>query len=165
MKIYETTIKYRDTGLRTESAFRKLDKPSLVAEYMAGVFDENPFQEQVWLIFLNRKYAPMGRLLLTVGTLTSALITPREVFSAACKASAASIILCHTHPSGDPSPSSADFKITRQIMEASEIMGIEVTDHVIIGQKSDDPMGRGYYSFREAGSIPGCSERLAACAE
>jgi DNA repair protein RadC len=68
-------------------------------------------------------------------------------------ASAAAIVCVHNHPSGDPGPSAADLSITKLLREASKTVEIDLLDHVIIGTKDDDPLGRGYYSFREAGLL------------
>jgi DNA repair protein RadC len=59
----------------------------------------------------------------------------------------------HNHPSGDPSPSAADIQLTRQLREAATAVDIPLLDHVIIGLRGADPLGRGYYSFREAGLL------------
>jgi len=59
----------------------------------------------------------------------------------------------HNHPSGDPAPSSADIQVTRRLREAAAAVDIELADHLILGAKSSDPAGRGYYSFREAGLL------------
>jgi len=88
-----------------------------------------------------------------VGTATAALAHPREVFRIAVLASASSIIAVHNHPSGDPSPSAADIQLTRQLREAGQALDIPVLDHVIIGNVLDDPLSRGYYSFREVGLL------------
>jgi len=69
-----------------------------------------------------------------LGTLTTNLVHPREVFQPAVQYSAVAIILAHNHPSGDPEPSEDDIKITQQIVEASKIINIEVLDHIIIGK-------------------------------
>ena len=79
----------------------------------------------------------------SIGTLNASLVHPREVFKPAIEVSAASIVIIHNHPSGDPEPSRADIEITQQIKKAGDIMGINVMDHVIIGD--------GYYSFRKKG--------------
>ncbi len=75
----------------------------------------------------------------------SSLVHPREVFKAAILANAAAIICVHTHPSGDPSPSAEDMEITRRLVEAGKILGIEVLDHVIIGDR--------WVSLKERGCI------------
>ena len=63
------------------------------------------------------------------------------------------MICAHNHPSGDPAPSAADIKITRQLREAGQAVDITLLDHVILGNASADPTGRGYYSFRESGLL------------
>ena len=76
----------------------------------------------------------IGKELISVGTLNSSLIHPREVFNPAIKASANSIILVHNHPSGDCKPSNEDKEVTKKLQDAGKIVGINVLDHVIIGK-------------------------------
>lgn len=109
--------------------------------------------EKFWVLALNRKNRLLKCIEITSGTATSALAHPREVFREAIKESATAILCAHNHPSGDPTPSSADIKVTRQIREASQAVDIPLLDHVIIGQVQSDPAGLGYYSFREAGML------------
>ncbi len=109
--------------------------------------------EKFWVLSLNRRNRLLLRQEISSGTATSALVHPREVFRAAIKAGACSIIAVHNHPSGDPAPSSADLQITRQLATAARAVEISLLDHVIIGHPSRDPAGRGYYSFREAGLL------------
>jgi DNA repair protein RadC len=87
----------------------------------------------------------------TKGTATNCLVHPREVFREAIRHNASAIVAVHNHPSGDPAPSRADIQVTRQLRESAKIVGIELTDHIIIGYKPRDPQGLGYYSFNEAG--------------
>jgi DNA repair protein RadC len=110
-------------------------------------------QESFWVIFLNRRNHALGRQMLTLGTLTCTLIHPREVLRAAILASAAAILVAHNHPSGDPSPSAADIQLTRQLREACTATDIPLLDHIICGERDADPIGKGYYSFREAGLL------------
>jgi DNA repair protein RadC len=84
------------------------------------------------------------------GTLDTILVHPREVFKPAIAASAASIILVHNHPSGDPSPSEADIRATRDLIRAGQLLKIEVLDHVIIGAKTQD-RPKDYVSMRDLG--------------
>lgn len=150
MKIYNVEIRY---SLVREDAAEVVNNPFKIVEYMRGAFDERPEQESFWVILLNRKNFPKGRHMVTIGTATAALAHPREVFRAAIVGSAASIVCVHNHPSGDPSPSSADIQLTRQLREAATAIDIPLLDHVIIGDISCDPMKKGFYSFREAGLI------------
>ncbi len=82
----------------------------------------------------------------SVGTLTNALVHPREVFEPPIRCGAAHIILAHNHPSGDPAPSAEDHRLTRVLKDAGTLLGIPVTDHVIIG-------GDGFFSFAEEGVL------------
>jgi DNA repair protein RadC len=102
-------------------------------------------QEAFCTITLNTKNRLIKRHLVTLGTLNSTYVHPREVFRTAIQDSAAAIIIAHNHPSGDPSPSSDDLKITRRLIEAGRIIDINVLDHVIIGDTS--------VSLREAGLV------------
>ncbi|MEI7901195.1 MAG: JAB domain-containing protein, partial [bacterium] len=83
----------------------------------------------------------------TRGILDSSPVHPREVFREAVRDSAASVILSHNHPSGDPTPSKEDIDITRRLIEAAKILGIRIVDHIIIGRPSADTPG--HVSLRE----------------
>ena len=110
-------------------------------------------QEAFYCVYLDRKNHPMGRHLITLGTATSTLVSPKEVFRGAIIAGTVALIVAHNHPSGDPAPSSADIQVTRQLREAARVLDFELLDHVIVGDTKADPAGRGFYSFREAGLI------------
>ncbi len=99
-------------------------------------------QEMFYALYLNTKGCLIKKQLLFVGSLSSAVVHPRELFKYAVTLSAASIILVHNHPSGDPTPSKSDEAITDVMIRNGELMDIKVVDHIIIGK------GR-YYSFRE----------------
>jgi DNA repair protein RadC len=85
------------------------------------------------------------------GSLNESLAHPREIFKPAIAHSAYSLILVHNHPSGDPSPSEADLRLTRRLVEAARILQVTLLDHVIIGLPL--PGRSGYFSFKEAGVI------------
>lgn len=150
MRVYEATLSYR---LVQAGQAEPLSRPEQVANYLRSAFEESPIQEAFWVVLLNRKNRPLARLRISLGTLTSSLVHPREVFRAAMLGSAAAIIVAHNHPSGDPAPSSADVEVTLRLREAAKIVDIELIDHVIVGDAVSDPRGLGYYSFREAGVI------------
>jgi DNA repair protein RadC len=80
-------------------------------------------------------------------------VHPREVFREAIRAAASAIICAHNHPSGDPAPSAADIRVTRQLREAALTVEIDLLDHVIVGSPVADPAGVGWYSFRSAGLL------------
>jgi DNA repair protein RadC len=87
---------------------------------------------------------------ITDGTLDTILVHPREVFKAAIAANAAAVVLAHNHPSGDPTPSEADIKVTRDLIRAGQLLKIDVLDHVIIGRATPE-RPRDYASLRELG--------------
>jgi len=103
-------------------------------------------REHFMVLYLDRKGGLIVKEDISVGGLHSSIAHPREVFKTAVKRSAASIILAHNHPSGDPAPSREDIEITRRLVDAGHIMGIEVLDHVIIGENI-------YCSLKEKGLI------------
>lgn len=150
MRIYEATISYNLVSLGENLT---LDTPAKAAQYLSGAFDCHPHQESFWVLMLDRKNKPIGRIMVTLGTVSATLVEPREVLKPAILASASAIIVAHNHPSGDPAPSAADVRVTRQLREACEIVGIKLLDHVVIGTPESDPTGIGFYSFRDAGVI------------
>jgi DNA repair protein RadC len=109
--------------------------------------------EKFWVLCLNRRNRLLKRVEVSSGTATATLAHPREVFRPAIRESAAAVVCAHNHPSGDPSPSAADIQLTRQLREAATAVDIPLLDHVILGRSGADPLGRGYYSFREAGLL------------
>ncbi|KRF18567.1 RadC family protein [Paenibacillus sp. Soil787] len=92
-------------------------------------------KEHFVCLFLNTKNHLLAQETLSMGSLNASIVHPREVFRAAIKRSSASIICVHNHPSGDPTPSPEDIQLTHRLMEAGTIIGIEVLDHVIIGDQ------------------------------
>lgn len=134
--------------LKTELAVKEaaydgtlLNTPDQVETYLADI--KHAAQECFIVIALNAKNRVIERHLVSLGTASSALVHPRECFRALIQSGASAAILAHNHPSGDPTPSSEDIKITRQLVGAGEIMGIKVLDHVVIGDSA--------LSLREAG--------------
>ncbi|GGD54586.1 RadC family protein [Paenibacillus nasutitermitis] len=107
-------------------------KPSDAANFM---MEELRYlkKEHFVCLFLNTKNHVIHHETLSVGTLNASLVHPREVFRAAIKCSSASIICMHNHPSGDPTPSPEDITLTRRLVEAGELVGIDVLDHLVIG--------------------------------
>lgn len=93
-------------------------------------------QEHLVVLFLNTKNQIIHRQTIFIGSLNASIVHPREIFREAVKRSAASIICAHNHPSGDPSPSKEDIHVTRRLVEAGKIMGIELLDHLVIGNNS-----------------------------
>ncbi|WP_426448675.1 RadC family protein [Paenibacillus sp. S-38] len=92
-------------------------------------------KEHFVCLFLNTKNHVIGQETLSMGSLNASIVHPREVFRSAIKRSSASIVCAHNHPSGDPTPSPEDIALTRRLAEAGEIVGIEVLDHLVIGDR------------------------------
>jgi len=103
-------------------------------------------QEHFKGIYLNSRKRIIRTETLFVGSLNESVVHPREVFQIALEENAAALILVHNHPSGDPTPSSFDIEMTKELVKAGEILGISVLDHVVIGDKK-------YFSLREKGLI------------
>ncbi len=91
-------------------------------------------QEEFHIVTLDTKLQVINRHQITVGTLDASLVHPREVFRAAIRDAAASILLVHNHPSGDPTPSREDYAVTERLKKSGEIVGIQVIDHVVVGR-------------------------------
>lgn len=102
--------------------------------------------EKFLVIATDIKNKPTAVIEVGAGILDASLVHPREVFSAAVGAGAASIIIAHNHPSGDPEPSYEDRTLTKRLVEAAELMGIPILDHIVLGR-------RGYVSFAERGEL------------
>jgi DNA repair protein RadC len=102
-------------------------------------------RENFVVVLLNTKNEVIETSTISVGTLSASLVHPREVFKPAIRASAASVILAHNHPSGKAEPSREDREVTARLAEAAEVLGIEVLDHVIVGD--------GYFSMKEHGVL------------
>lgn len=107
---------------------------------------ESEDREKLIACFLNTKNQPVAVNIVSIGSLNSSIIHPREIFKVAVLSNAATIILYHNHPSGDPTPSSEDFSATERIKECGKLMGIDLLDHIIVGSDS-------YHSMRAKGEI------------
>lgn len=109
--------------------------------------------EVFWALMLDTKNRLIGEpKQISQGTLNSSLVHPRELFKKAVEHSCAAMILAHNHPSGDPTPSSEDIKITKQLIGAGEVMGIKVLDHIVIGHRKSHN-ATDFLSLREAGLV------------
>jgi DNA repair protein RadC len=103
-------------------------------------------QEHCLALALNIKNRPIDKYTVSIGTLNSSIVAPRDVFKKALRINAASLIVVHNHPSGDPTPSVEDVELTKRLRDAGKILGIEVVDHVIIAKN-------GFSSLKEKGVI------------
>jgi DNA repair protein RadC len=126
-----------------------LDHPETVVRFMRET-NRLKSVESFQVLLLNTRKRLIRPVDIAQGTLDTLLVHPREVFRAAIVANAAGIVLVHNHPSGDPAPSEADIKVTRDLIRAGQLLKIEVVDHVIIGHATAE-RAKDYSSLRELG--------------
>lgn len=121
------------------------NQPKTVAQYyMEQMRHED--KEQVLVLFLDNKSRLLKELLLSSGSVSSSIVSPRELFIEALKAEAVGFMLLHNHPSGDPTPSIPDHNVTRNMIQCGKMLDIPLIDHIIIGDNK-------YISFKEAGLL------------
>jgi len=126
-----------------------LDTPEAVARLLKESNRIKPVETlQVLLLNTRRRLIRIEEI--SDGTIDTILVHPREVFKCAIAANAASLVLAHNHPSGDPTPSEADVKVTRDLIRAGQLLKIEVVDHIIMGRATPD-RAKDYASLRELG--------------
>jgi DNA repair protein RadC len=126
-----------------------LDNPATVVQFMRETNRLRNVEEfQVLLLNVRKRLIRMEEI--SHGLLDTILVHPREVFRAAIAANAAAIVLVHNHPSGDPTPSEADIKVTRDLIRAGQLLKIDVLDHVIIGRATPERQ-KDFVSLRELG--------------
>ena len=101
-------------------------------------------EEYMYMICMNTKNKIIGVFEISHGSVNSSIVSPREVFQKALLANAVSIIVMHNHPSGDPTPSREDVEVTKRLVEAGKIVGVEVLDHIIIGDQYSSLKEKGY---------------------
>ncbi len=130
-------------------AARPMANAANVYHYLAGELRYEE-QENLLVLLLDAHHCLLRRVQLYRGTLTRLIIHPRDVFREAIRYNAASVVIVHNHPSGDPTPSRADETLTRELVEAGKLLRLPVLDHVIIGSPAEN-RPKAYYSFREAG--------------
>lgn len=123
----------------------QIANPRAAAEFLLPQYGNRPV-EQFGVVLLDTKHRVLRTVVLSVGTLDSSIVHPRDVFGAAVAAGAAALVLFHNHPSGDPKPSDDDVALTRRLGTAGVLMGIDVIDHIILADVR-------YYSFREEGTF------------
>ena len=131
------------------------DSPEAMYTYWQSVIatqpDHEPDKECVVAVMLNTRLIAYAWNLVSLGTVSESLAYPREIFRPVIAAGAHAFCLAHSHPSGDPSPSQADERVTRRMVECAELVQIRRLDHIIIGTPA--PGRSPYYSFREAGLV------------
>lgn len=130
----------------TPGGNHSITQPEVVVDICSDM--HNMAQESMQILTLNTKNKLIDRHLITLGLMDQSLTHPREIFRPAIIDNAMSIILIHNHPSGDTTPSSDDLRVTRQMLEAGNILGIKILDHIIIGRKPDGSVD--YLSMRKS---------------
>lgn len=131
---------YKVTLLRecpTPAEMQECDTPDKIAAYWKLHIASHPYfdpeRECLAVFFLNTRKRIKGHQIASIGTMDTLLVSPTTVFRLAVMTSAAAIAVAHNHPSGDPTPSEADIKVTRDLIRAGQLLKIEVIDHVVIG--------------------------------
>ena len=134
MKLYNYKI-VREKSETYYDARKNLNNPIIAAKLFREYYEENfdMDKEHFSIIMVDSKNKIIGFNLVSMGTINQSLVHPREVFRPAIIAAARSIFICHNHPSGDPTPSEEDIDITQRLKEVGKILGIEVLDHIILG--------------------------------
>jgi len=138
-----------EMGSRLATTPREENSSITTPRQAAGLFMEElryKKKEYFKILLLNTKNHVISREEISVGSLSASIVHPREIFTLPLRKSAASIILFHNHPSGDPAPSQEDLEVTRRLVDAGNILGIAVRDHIIIGDGC-------FFSFREKGLL------------
>ena len=126
-----------------------LDTPERIADVLRA--ENRSYEvEHFQVVLLNTRRRLINIEKISQGTLDTILVHPREVFKTAIASNAAAVVLAHNHPSGDPTPSEADIKVTRDLIRAGQILKIEVLDHVILGRATEE-RPKDYVSLRELG--------------
>jgi DNA repair protein RadC len=139
---------------RTPTEMQLCDTPDRAAAYWRVHVVEHPYfnpdVECFVVILLNTRRRIQGHHLVSTGLLDTILVHPREVFRAAIISASAAVVLMHNHPSGDPGPSEADIKITRDLIRAGQLLKMEVLDHIVMGRPSPE-RSKDHTSLRELG--------------
>lgn len=126
---------------------RKINNPQALYDIATQVIEiQDHAEESMWMITLDTKLKVTGLFEVSRGSLDSSVAHPREIYKRAVLQNASSIALIHNHPSGDPAPSMEDVSMTKRISEAGTLMGIQLIDHLVVGD------GR-YKSMKEMGTI------------
>lgn len=143
ISIIRTTI-IKESSMLYET--RQITTPRIAAGLARKLY-ENADREMLIICSLNTKCSPLSLEIAAIGSVNSCIVSPREVFKNAILSNAASIIVFHNHPTGDCTPSVEDLSVTKCLIEAGELLGIPILDHIIIGDSYS------YLSLREKGIV------------
>lgn len=150
-----TTSVVAENHLPYATKRHEMQTPEVAMDFWQTVIatqpDHEPDKENLVVVLLNTHLRPYAWNRVSVGNLNQTIATPREIMRPVIAGAAFAFIMMHNHPSGDPTPSSADESITRRIAECSQLFQIRFTDHVIIGTAT--PGRSAYHSFLEGGIL------------
>jgi DNA repair protein RadC len=135
----------RRTLTHAPSARVQIRSPKEAAAYLLPTFGSRAV-EQFGVVLLDSKHRVIRTTLVAVGTLNTTVVEPRDVFREAAVGRAAALVVFHNHPSGDPTPSQADLELTRRLSAAGTLMGIDLVDHIVLGDVR-------YCSLKEMGAL------------
>jgi len=130
-----TWIVHREPGQPSPRILSSPQAVALLARDLLRAADDD--KEHFWTIFLNAQNHYLMHTLVSTGTQSASLVHPREVLGPALRAGAASLILIHNHPSGDPTPSHEDLRLTRQLVDGAQLLDLRLHDHIIIGNGTE----------------------------
>jgi DNA repair protein RadC len=150
VNFYRVALVKESSSLYEDVYLTKIDSPRDAAQKSMVILRDmldDADREKLVVLYLNTKHVITGAEVVSTGSLNSSVVHPREVFKGALLASSAAIIVAHNHPSGDPTPSQEDVNVTERLKKAGEILGIELLDHIVVGEN-----GR-FVSLREEGVI------------
>lgn len=146
-RVREASIKYRTSGPAIDMA--RAGTPAGAAAYFRAALPTDDPREHFAVLALDSKHYVIGHYLLSVGTIDATLVHPREVYRFALLSGAARIVIGHTHPSGNVTPSLDDLQLTRRIVDAGDLIGVPCVDHVIVGCNYGGPLPAPALSIRE----------------
>ena len=124
-----------------------MNSPQKIADLMTDMYElDKQAVEHVYMVALNSKSKVLGVYMVSKGTVNATILAPREIYMAALMMGAVNVVVIHNHPSGDSTPSNDDLISTKRIKDAGSLIGIQLMDHVIIGNNR-------YHSMKEAGTL------------
>lgn len=136
----------KEVSVNYPAIARKIDSPEKVARVAKEILHiHEETEEYLYMLCFNTKLVMTSVFEISHGNVNSSIVSPREVFQKALLANAVSIIMVHNHPSGDCTPSRQDVEITKRLVEAGKIVGVDVLDHIVVGET--------YCSIKEKGYI------------
>lgn len=143
-----TVKQVRESSMLYNIDTTSIDSPKTAAAIADKIFSLSEEAVEVFgILTLNSKNRVVGAHIISIGTLDTSIVHPREVFKPAILNNAAQIIIFHNHPSGDPTPSKQDIIVTQKLVEAGKLLGIKILDHLVIGENDQ------YCAFSEKGLL------------